>query len=1143
MARLLICLLGPLQVTLDGKPVTGFESDKVRALLAYLAAEADRPHRREKLAGLLWPGWPERSARTNLRHALFNLRTAIGDRVPSGNTGASPPFLHISPQTIQFNVDSDARVDLLAFKDRLGSSPPASADPETMHHLEEAVALYRGPFLEGFSLADSAAFEEWMLLEGERVHRLVVEALHRLGEWQAGQGQAEQALQYAWRQVELDPWRESGHQQVMRLLAASGKRSEALAQYETCRRHLAEELAVEPSTETTTLYERIRDGTHESQLQVPAPMRALQHNLPVHLTPFVGREAELAQIRERLRDPTCRLLTLAGPGGIGKTRLALEAAASCVQEYDNGVFQVRLAGVRSAEAIVPALAQAIGFSFYEGGQPRQQLVRYLRQKRMLLVVDNYEHLLDGIDVVADILRAAPGVTMLITSRIKLNLSGENLLPVAGLAYPKGEGPEPMPAGQYDAVTLFLAGARRVYPGFDLEGQEWQVGRICRLVEGMPLALLLAAAWVEMLPPAEIADSIEQGLDFLESGWQDVPERHRSIRAVFDRSWGLLGEHEKSVFQALSVFCDGFTGQAARRVAGATLPDLRALVNRSLLHRAPSGRYKVHELLRQYAAEKLARSPSLAEAVHDGHSAYYVAAVQLWAKDLQGSRQMAALAEMDVEIDNARAAWDWAVARGQASWLEQALDGLAGYYDWRVRYGEGETALQAAVDRLQAASGDDLRLQARVLAWQGLITWKSGRPELANQRLEQSLALLEDPLLDGQDTRLERAFALFCQGYAVHDVDREASKPFCEQSVALYEALGDRYGMARALKILGEVISQLGAFAEGRRLVESGLAHARAVGDQRTVAECLQWLSLVAFFQGQAEEAARFSRESADIYRALGARAELAYSLTILTGSFLLQGQFAEARSQALVAVLAYEEMGLRHAYSAMARGWLGIVTWLAGDYEQARQEMQSTLAMARETDWKRGEGGCLLGLGGISLVEGAPEQALKLLEESAASSQAIKQIDDYAWALANMGYAECALGRIDLARDHLFEALRLGSELEAVLPLAFALPGIALLWASCGQTERAVELYALASGMPIPSNSPWFEDAAGKQIAAAAATLPPDTVAAAEARGRARDLKSTIAELVADLGEEDDNPCQVLTAPPSAPRWSPKSRR
>jgi predicted ATPase/DNA-binding SARP family transcriptional activator len=1127
MARLSISLLGPLRVSCDGRPVTGFESDKVRALLAYLAVEADRPHRREKLAGLLWPDWPERSARTNLRQALSNLRTVIGDRLPAASAHAPPSFLHISPQAIQFNRESEAWVDVLAFDDRLAGSAPSPADPQTMHHLDEAVALYRGPFLEGFSLPDSTAFEEWMLFEGERLHRLAVEALHRMGEWHAGEGRVEQALPYAWRQVELDPWRESGHQQAMRLLATSGKRAEALAQYETCRHHLAETLGVEPSGETLALYERIRDGTLEGQFRVPAPVPAPRHNLPVQLTPFVGRRAELAHIGERLRDPACRLLTLVGEGGIGKTRLALEAVAGHLEDYEHGVFQVRLAGVRSAEAIVPTVAQAIGFSFYEGGEPRQQLVNYLAQKRMLLVVDNYEHLLDGVDIVAEILRAAPGVTILVTSRARLRLQGEHLFPIAGLRYPETDAPEPAAEGHYDAVALFLAGARRAHPAFDLVGHEQQVGRICRLVEGMPLALLLAAAWVGMMPPAEIADRIVEGLDFLETGWRDVPERHRSIRAIFDHSWRLLGEREAEVFQALSVFCGGFTEQAARQVAGATLQDLRALVDGSLLHRTPAGRYEIHELLRQYAAERLAASPEAAQAAHDGHSAYYAAALQRWAEDLKCARQLAALAEMDVEIDNARAAWDWAVAQGQVCSLDRALDGLAGFYDWRVRYGEAETALQAAEEGLRGVSSSDgLCLQARMLAWQGLLTWKSGRTEPANRLLEQSLALLDDPRLAHQDTRPERAFALYCRSYALHDLNREAAKGSCEESVALYEALGDRFGLGRALKILGEVVSQLGAYGDARSLIQEGLGHARAVGDQRTVAECLQWLAFMAVYLGHVEESARYSRESADIYRAIGAQAELAYSLTMLAGSYWLEGQFAEARSHVLVAVQAYEAMGLRHAYSAMARAWLCMIAAFTGDYEEADQELQSTLALARETGWRRGVGFCLLSLGSIRLAQGAPEQALELLEQSAASFHAIKQMDDYGWALAIMGYTECELGRSTQAREHLREGLRLGSELGVLLPVVFALPGVALLWASLGHVERAVELYALSATIAMIGNARWFEDAAGRQIAAAAeATLPADVVAAAQARGRARDLKSTVAELLVEL-EREEAPAQ-----------------
>jgi tetratricopeptide (TPR) repeat protein len=365
--------------------------------------------------------------------------------------------------------------------------------------------------------------------------------------------------------------------------------------------------------------------------------------------------------------------------------------------------------------------------------------------------------------------------------------------------------------------------------------------------------------------------------------------------------------------------------------------------------------------------------------------------------------------------------------------------------------------------------------------------------------------------------LEKAFALYCRGYAVHDVDREAAKRLCEASATLYEALGDRHGLCRVSKILGEVISQLGDYGQGRRLIETSLGHARTVGDQRMVAECLQWLSFMAVYLGQVEETARFARESADIYRAIGAQAELGYSLTMLAGSFMLRGQFAEARPRVLEAVQTFDEIGLRHAYSAMPRSWLAMIAWLAGDYEQARQRAGPALAMARDTDWKRGVALCNLILGCINLVEGASEQALKLLEESAATCQAIKEIDDYVLVLACMGYAQFALGRPAQARGRLLEALRLGAELGVMLPVAAALPGIALLWASSGHAERAVDLYALASSIPTIGNSPWFEDVAGRHIAAAAAALPPDTVAAARARGQARDLQSTIAELLAEF--------------------------
>ncbi len=332
-----------------------------------------------------------------------------------------------------------------------------------------------------------------------------------------------------------------------------------------------------------------------------------------------------------MQDPGCRLLTLLGPGGSGKTRLALETAAGQLDNYSHGVWFASLAPLQSVDAIVPTVAEALGFRFYEEGDPRQQLLNYLRQKTLLLIMDNYEHLLTGAGLVTEILKTAPGVKVLATSRTRLNVGGEHRFQITGMDFPDLPPKASADAIQYSAVKLFLQGARRAQPNFELTGENLSgVIDVCRVVEGMPLAIRLAAAWVAILSPREIAAEIGQGIDFLETDLRDVPERQRSMRAVFDHSWKLLAEREREVFQGLSVFRASFTWEAAQRVTGALLQELRILVNKSLLQRAPTpstslrtgGRYGMHELLRQYANERLEASGT-ASAVRELHSEYYL----------------------------------------------------------------------------------------------------------------------------------------------------------------------------------------------------------------------------------------------------------------------------------------------------------------------------------------------------------------------------------------------------------------------------------------------------------------------------------------------------------------------------------------
>ena len=355
-------------------------------------------------------------------------------------------------------------------------------------------------------------------------------------------------------------------------------------------------------------------------MDAPEPV-AVKHNLPSQTTPFVGREAELEELAQILTLPEVRLVTVLAPGGMGKTRLALEAAEQQLYAFPNGVYFVPLQPLTEIEQIVPAIAQQIDFQFVaDERSPKQQVLDYLRGKKLLLVIDNWEHLLDGAPLISEILQAAPQVKVLATSREKLNLSGETVYALRGMQFPTWETPED--ALRYDAVKLLVQAAKRVRPDFAVTPENLDyVARVCRLTEGMPLGILLATGWLDVLSLERIAEEIQKNVDFLETELRDVPERQRSIRAIFEAAWDRLAPAEQQVFMKLTVFRGGCTPEAAEAVTGASLRTLQTLVNKALVMRTKAGRYDIHELLRQYGYERLEASGTLADILRR-HSAYY-----------------------------------------------------------------------------------------------------------------------------------------------------------------------------------------------------------------------------------------------------------------------------------------------------------------------------------------------------------------------------------------------------------------------------------------------------------------------------------------------------------------------------------------
>jgi len=682
--------------------------------------------------------------------------------------------------------------------------------------------------------------------------------------------------------------------------------------------------------------------------------------LPLPLTPLVGREEAVAHLRAQLAAEATRLITICGLGGVGKSRLALQIAREFSAEgaaaaYPDGVYFIAMAAVMPREPLAQVLATTIATALgmtIAGPEPASaQLLGFLQARRVLLVIDGIEHLIDAAPYLNTVLQELPGVTVLATSRQRLSLRGEQVLLLDGLAAPPADASSLEELARSPAVQLFAEAARAVSPDFVLGAVNAQaVGAICRLVDGLPLAIELAARWTPVLSCSEIAAEIGQSLDFLSDDGRASGDEPTSLRAVFAHSWALLTSSEQGCLRRLAVFHGSFTRGAAAEVAGAGLPMLAALVNKSLVRRVSGDasappRYELPGPLRQFAEEQLEASGERAETL-DRHAASYLETLSGHLADLRGPRQIAALAAMSAEIDQLRAAWHHVAARADHVSLAAAAPALFHVYDMLSWFQEGVAAFALASEALAPRREQPgvAAAYAMLLARQGWFTFYLGRLQDARALLELSLALQEQ-----QGLNAEMSFGLnYLAAVCAYLGDHAAAERHGLAGLALARANGDAYAQAVASNILGQSAYDQGDYPSARRYSEQSLAIEQQIGNGWSMAFSLTNLGKVAYAQGDFAAARRLYAASLERRSALADSRGEAICHNRLGDVAAAMGKVAQAEAQYRQSLAIFQAIGSRWGQAAvrLSQGQLAISQ---GQVATAVPMLQEALRLALET--------------------------------------------------------------------------------------------------------------------------------------------------------------------------------------------------
>lgn len=1036
MARLKISLFGPFHAILDGVVLTQFRSDAIRALFTYLVIDPGTLYRREALAGIFWPGKSEASALHNLRQGLNVLRQLLGDKQ------STQPFLIITRKDVKFDANSDHWLDVQKFTTQLSLVKASQSyrlwgGPQSISRLQKVSDLYRGDFLSGFSL-NSVAFEEWMVAKREKLHHDALEVFSVLAHYHERREEYQLAQRYARRQIELEPWHEESHQLLMRSLTLNQQRNAALLQYQKCKEILDIELGVPPQTHTTTLYEQIKSGQFNK----------VRHNhlrhLPVQRTPFIGRETEIEQLISHLVNPVHHLITLVGEGGIGKTRLALTAAKTMAAGFTEGACFISLANLAAKNdydqstsshyVLATEIGNALGLQFQSNRTIDSQLLAYLRPKELLLVLDSFEYLLPSYtqahnttynkstELVLNLLQGAPQVVVLITSRTRLNFQAESVIQIGGLPVPSTLEPNAL---TYSSVKLFLERAQRTWQAFTLDQSNLaNVIHVCKLVEGNPLGIELAAAWVDHFTPAEMVEAIQDDLDFLADTRKDIPARHRSMRVVFEQSWKLLNNAEQHVFRKLCIFQGDFDRKAARQVANASVIYLSSLMNKSFIHRSEKDRYYIHDRLKDFGRQKLAARPKEEEESRRRHALYFMTWLQQKSQT-RGDKQV--LTKIAREIKNIRLAWQWAIEQANIASFSASLDGLFYFYQTRSWFQEGETSFAKAAESTERYRDQHSRSHYKLVARQGVFCHYLGRYNEAKALLLSSLQAMQH-LSDQYETA-------FC------------FMNLARVSISQGEYMAAKEYLLQAIKLTNHISS-------------SQASHAICLTLE---ADSRQQLGVICWHQGNYADAKRYYEQARRIYQnpRVGDQNGEAWALNRLGFVSWTQADYAQAKYYYEQALQIFQQIGNQRG-EANTTNELGMVFERQGNYVRGKANYERALYIFHELGDQQGEGDTLVNLGFVAHHQGNYIAARRCFEQAVDLFHVLGYQRGEGLALAFLSFVSYQLGNYEFAQEYAQKALRITQETGDRMVQGYSLTHLAHALTAVGLYAEAAPLYRQA---------------------------------------------------------------------------------